>query len=146
VDTSETSIKPPQSKKASTLVKGGLLGVSWPIDGGRLGDEQQDGCGRAGRQASVRDSDIEASREGLVLSGKLHHLEGEQVRANPVVASSSAKLALDEQLLNRTIRKALEKGGDFAEVYVEKRISRAGLPDVPETHPYSAVNSRRFGR
>ena len=44
--------------------------------------------------------------------------------SRPAVASSGAKLALDEQLLNRTIRKALEKGGDFAEVYVEKRISR----------------------
>lgn len=32
--------------------------------------------------------------------------------------------AVDPQLLNRTIRKALENGGEFADVYVENRISR----------------------
>lgn len=37
---------------------------------------------------------------------------------------ASAKLALDPQVLNRTIKKALEKGGEFAEVYAENRISR----------------------
>lgn len=31
---------------------------------------------------------------------------------------------VDPQLLNRTIRKALENGGEFADVYVENRISR----------------------
>ena len=31
---------------------------------------------------------------------------------------------LDETVLNRAIQKALEKGGDFSEVYVENRISR----------------------
>ena len=36
----------------------------------------------------------------------------------------SAKVNVDPALLNRTIRKALEKGGEFAEVYVENRISR----------------------
>jgi TldD protein len=44
--------------------------------------------------------------------------------SKPAVGLGSAKLDLDDQLLNRTIRKALERGGDFAEVYVEKRISR----------------------
>ena len=34
------------------------------------------------------------------------------------------KLELDPQILDRTIRKALEKGGEFADVYVENRISR----------------------
>lgn len=38
--------------------------------------------------------------------------------------SPSAKLKLDSQLLQRTIKKALEKGGEFAEIYVENRISR----------------------
>ena len=37
---------------------------------------------------------------------------------------ASAKLELDPQILNSTIRKALEKGGEFADVYVENRISR----------------------
>ena len=31
---------------------------------------------------------------------------------------------MDSQILNRIIRKALEKGGDFADVYLENRISR----------------------
>ncbi|MFC2097717.1 TldD/PmbA family protein [Bacteroidota bacterium] len=38
--------------------------------------------------------------------------------------SSSLKPNIDPQLLNRIIKMALEKGGDFAEVYVENRISR----------------------
>lgn len=38
--------------------------------------------------------------------------------------SGSAKLELDPQVLNRIIRRALEKGGEFTEVYVENRISR----------------------
>ncbi len=38
--------------------------------------------------------------------------------------SVSAKVELDPQVYDRTIRKALEKGGEFADVYVEKRISR----------------------
>jgi TldD protein len=33
-------------------------------------------------------------------------------------------ISVDPQLLNRTIQKALENGGDFADVYVENRISR----------------------
>lgn len=36
----------------------------------------------------------------------------------------SARLELDPQMLTRTLQKALEKGGEFAEVYVENRISR----------------------
>jgi len=34
------------------------------------------------------------------------------------------ELKLDPEMYNRTIRKALEKGGEFADVYVENRISR----------------------
>ncbi len=34
------------------------------------------------------------------------------------------KLTLDPEMLNRTLRRALEKGGEFADVYVENRISR----------------------
>jgi len=37
---------------------------------------------------------------------------------------SGAGKALDPQVYNRTIQKALEKGGEFADVYVENRISR----------------------
>jgi len=37
------------------------------------------------------------------------------------------KPAIDPALLQKTIRKALEGGGEFAEVYVEKRISRSIL-------------------
>jgi TldD protein len=38
--------------------------------------------------------------------------------------AGSAKLELDAQMLNRTIQFALQKGGEFADVYVENRISR----------------------
>lgn len=33
-------------------------------------------------------------------------------------------LAIDKSILNKVIAKALEKGGDFAEVYIENRVSR----------------------
>ncbi len=56
------------------------------------------------------------------------------VAATPTLMSSllscagspkpSAKVEIDPQWLTWTIRRALEKGGDFAEVYVENRISR----------------------
>jgi TldD protein len=36
----------------------------------------------------------------------------------------STKLELDPVIYDKTIRKALDKGGDFADVYVENRISR----------------------
>jgi len=36
----------------------------------------------------------------------------------------TAKLKIDPDILNKTIRKALEKGGEFADVYLENRISR----------------------
>ncbi len=39
-------------------------------------------------------------------------------------ALAPAPLALDKAMLNRVIRKALERGGEFADVYVENRISR----------------------
>ncbi len=38
--------------------------------------------------------------------------------------SMGAKLELDPQIFDRTIQKALEWGGEFADVYVENRISR----------------------
>jgi len=38
--------------------------------------------------------------------------------------AAAAKLDPDPQMLNRIIRAALQKGGDFAEVYVENRIAR----------------------
>lgn len=37
----------------------------------------------------------------------------------------NAQLELGSEIYSRTIRKALEKGGDFADVYVENRISRS---------------------
>ncbi len=36
----------------------------------------------------------------------------------------SPELSLDPEVYNKTIRKALEKGGEFADIYVENRISR----------------------
>jgi TldD protein len=36
----------------------------------------------------------------------------------------STKMKLDPEVFNKTTRKALEKGGEFADVYVENRISR----------------------
>lgn len=39
-------------------------------------------------------------------------------------AADSAGINLDPQLLGRIISKALEKGGDFADIYLENRISR----------------------
>jgi TldD protein len=42
-------------------------------------------------------------------------------------SASSVKVGADPTLLSRTVGRALEKGGDFAEVYIEKRISRTIL-------------------
>lgn len=39
-------------------------------------------------------------------------------------APVSAKMELDSQIFDRTIQKALERGGEYADVYVENRISR----------------------
>ncbi len=41
--------------------------------------------------------------------------------------AQAAPAAIDPALLNRTIRRALEKGGEFADVYVEHRVSRTIL-------------------
>ena len=51
----------------------------------------------------------------------------------------SAKMKLDPQMLNRVISRALEKGGDFAEVYIENRISRS--IQMEESRFKSAVSS-----
>ena len=40
------------------------------------------------------------------------------------VTKGSPGLGLDRDILSKVIAKALEKGGDFAEVYLENRISR----------------------
>jgi len=50
------------------------------------------------------------------LISQLFSCRGTAVPASP--------LAMDSRILNRIIRKALEKGGDFADVYLENRISR----------------------
>ena len=50
--------------------------MSGPIGGRRLGDEQQDGGGITEWGTIVSDRDIEAGWYSLVLSGKLHILEG----------------------------------------------------------------------
>ncbi|MBN2772750.1 MAG: TldD/PmbA family protein [Prolixibacteraceae bacterium] len=42
----------------------------------------------------------------------------------PEVASASTGLDIDKTVLKKVIAKALEKGGDFADVYLENRISR----------------------
>ncbi len=46
--------------------------------------------------------------------------------------STRAELAIDDQMLNRTIRKALDKGGEFAEVYLESRTTRRILMEESE--------------
>jgi hypothetical protein len=48
--------------------------MSRPVNGGRLGDERQDGFGRSGQKAGVGDGNIEASTHGLVLNRKLLHI------------------------------------------------------------------------
>ena len=53
------------------------------------------------------------------------------------VAGAETRPELDPQMLNRIIRFALEKGGEFAEVYVESRISRDIL--MEESRVRSAV-------
>jgi len=50
-----------------------------------------------------------------------------QLLAGQGTSASPVKVGADSSFLNRTISKALEKGGDFAEVYIEKRISRTIL-------------------
>ena len=50
-----------------------------------------------------------------------------QLLAGQGTIASPVKVGADSSFLNRTISKALEKGGDFAEVYIEKRISRTIL-------------------
>lgn len=50
--------------------------MSWSLNAGKLGDEQQDGFGRAATEADARDRDIDACACGPILSRKLHHLEG----------------------------------------------------------------------
>jgi len=50
-----------------------------------------------------------------------------QLLAAQGARTGDAGIAADAGLLNGTIRKALEKGGEFAEVYLEKRISRTIL-------------------
>ena len=69
------------------------------------------------------------------------------VAATPTILSSflscdsteapQVELELNPQLLNWTIRRALKKGGEFAEVYVENRISRKIL--MEESNIKSAV-------
>jgi len=51
----------------------------------------------------------------------------------------AAKLELDPGMLSKTIQKALEKGGEFADVYVENRISRQILMEE------SKFKSAEFG-
>mgnify|MGYP001040350480 FL=1 len=50
-----------------------------------------------------------------------------QLLSTPASKPSPVKSVLDPQLLNRVMRRASEKGGEFAEVYVENRISRSIL-------------------
>ena len=54
-------------------------------------------------------------------------------------APADARIAIDPQLLDRTIAKALEKGGDFADVYIENRIAKTVV--MEESRFKSAVTS-----
>ena len=88
--------------------------MSRPVNGARLGDEQQDGFGRSGQRAGVGDGNIEASTHGLVLNRKLLHilerrksppyaskLRGKSRQANSVswiqVGRKSLSTGFDEQ-------------------------------------------------
>jgi len=57
--------------------------------------------------------------------------------------SSKAKLELDPQILKKTIDQALAKGGEFAEIYIEDRISRTIV--MEESKFKSAVYSLSQG-
>ncbi len=46
------------------------------------------------------------------------------ISCSPGTLSASAGLDLDKSILQKVIARALEKGGDFADVYLENRISR----------------------
>ncbi len=58
-------------------------------------------------------------------------------------SKAQAELKLDPQLLEKTIQHALRKGGEFAEVYLENRISRS--IDMEESKFKSAVYSLSQG-
>jgi TldD protein len=66
-----------------------------------------------------------------------------QLMASQGPKSANAKLALDPQALDRTIRKALEKGGEFADVYIENRVTRQIV--MEESKIKSAVFGIRQG-
>jgi len=66
---------------------------------------------------------LELSFKGGIALAATPSLMTQLLRATTEKAPS-AKMTIDRELLNRVIKRALEKGGEFAEVYVEKRISR----------------------
>ena len=55
----------------------------------------------------------------------------------------SAKVVMDPAVLNLTIQKALEKGGEFADVYIENRISRNILMEESKFKSESNSSKRR---
>jgi TldD protein len=69
---------------------------------------------------------LELSFKGGVVLAAAPSLLNELLSAQGAMPSE-VKIAMDPGTLNKVIRRALEKGGEFAEVYIEKRISRTIL-------------------
>jgi TldD protein len=80
------------------------------------------------RQNSVRDIPrrdfLKMSMKGGIVMAATPALLSNLISCSPGTLSASAGLDLDKSILQKVIARALEKGGDFADVYLENRISR----------------------
>lgn len=80
------------------------------------------------KQHSVRDIPrrdfLKMSMKGGLIMAATPTLLANLVSCSPGSLSGSIGLDLDKSILQKVIAKALEKGGDFADVYLENRISR----------------------
>jgi hypothetical protein len=130
------------------LVKGGLLGMSWPIDGGRLGNEQQDGFGRSGQRAVVRDGDIEASTHGLVIEQKVppHSRKTKKITVCLLDATQEQTAVVRDYSKPHSVQ-INPMQGVALEIQIESR-TRIKL-DKPDDRPRSRARrsaALRFGR
>ena len=67
---------------------------------------------------------LKMSMKGGLIMAATPTLLTNLVSCSPGTVSGSIGLDLDKSILQKVIAKALEKGGDFADVYLENRISR----------------------
>lgn len=81
---------------------------------------------------------LEMSLKGGVALAATPALMSQLMSCKPQ-APADAKMTIDPALLDRTIAKALEKGGDFADVYIENRIAKNII--MEESRFKSAVTS-----